>query len=296
MFIGLYTEEYAVTEMCRTLGVTRQGYYKHLKSLEKPPKHAALLAEIEGIIGEDEFNDTYGKERLHDALVLRGWTISPSTVYRVCRANKLLAKKNNPIGLTKADKEAYKNDDLLKGDFEADAPNEKFISDITQLPTKDGKLYISPVFDCFDALCVGISMDSNMKTPLVVRSLHSAISRYNIHDAKFHTDRGSQYTSNEFREFIASTSITQSMSYAGSSCFGNARCESFFARFKEEAIYKRYKTELMSMEDVKSLVFRYFMGYWNNRRINHAIGGMPPIEKRRRYFKSQNTNKHPMVA
>jgi len=202
-----------------------------------------------------------------------------STVYRLCRDNNLQVKKNNPKGLTKADKEAYKNDDLLKGDFEADAPNEKLISDITQLPTKDGTLYISPVFDCFDALCVGLSIDDNMKTSLVVRSLHSAICRYNIHDAKFHTDR-----------------ITQSMNFAGSGCHGNARCESFFARFKEEAIYDRYKTALMSMEDVKSLVFRYFMGYWNNRRINHAIGGMPPIEKRRRYFKSKNANQHPMVA
>jgi transposase InsO family protein len=282
--------------MCRIFGVTRQGYYKHLESLGRPHRHAALLAAIRAIINEDEFNDTYGRERIHDALLLRGWTVSLSTVYRVCRDNDLQAKRNKPKGLTKAEKDAYKNDDLLKGDFEADAPNERLISDITQLPTVDGTLYISPVFDCFDAMCVGLSMDDNMKTPLVIHSLRSAIRRFDIQDADFHTDRGSQYTSNNFREFIATTSITQSMSYAGSGCHGNARCESFFGRFKEEAIYGRYRTELMKMEDVKSLVFRYFMGYWNNRRINHAIGGMPPLEKRRRYYDSLHNDCHKLAS
>jgi len=70
------------------------------------------------------------------------------------------------------------------------------------------------------------------------------------------------------------------MSFAGSSCYGNAKCESMWARMKEEAIYGRHKTAQMSMNVVKSLVFRYYMGYWNHRRICHAIGGIAPTRKR----------------
>lgn len=272
--------------MSRVLEVTRQGYEKHKESLAKPHRHAALLAEIQSIIEEDEFNDRYGRERIHDALLLRGYDISLSTVYRVCRENGICQKRNKPKGLTKAEKGTYKNDDLLQGNFDAEAPNEKLISDITQLPTKDGILYISAVFDCFDNSCIGLAMDDNMKTPLVIASLKNAVLTNNITTAIFHTDRGCQYTSHDFRVFSKEMNITQSMSFAGSSCYGNAKCESMFGRFKEEAIYGRYKTEMICMEEVKTLVFRYFMGYWNNRRICHSIAGVPPILKRRRFFQS----------
>ena len=123
-----------------------------------------------------------------------------------------------------------------------------------------------------------------MKSQLVERSLKMAISNKKTQNAIFHSDRGSQYTSHDFRKLIAKRSLRQSMSYATASCFGNAKCESLIGRFKVEAIYNRYNTKNMSMSAVKALIFRYFMGYWNNRRISNAIGGMPPMEKRRRYF------------
>jgi DNA invertase Pin-like site-specific DNA recombinase len=129
-FIDLFRKEYTVSEMCRVLCVTRQGYEKHKQSQTKPYKHADLLAEIQAIIEEDEYNDKYGRERLRDALILRGYSVSLTTVYRVCRKHGICLKVNTPKGLTKSEKDAYKNDDLLKGNFDADAPNEKLISDI----------------------------------------------------------------------------------------------------------------------------------------------------------------------
>ena len=245
------------------------------------------MAAIKAIIEEDEYNDTYGRERLHDSLVLQGFTVSVSTVYRVCKRHGLLAKKHRPKGLTKAEKAAYKNADLIKGDFTADAPNQKLISDITQLPTKDGTLYISGVFDCYDNQCVGLSMADNMRTELIIDSLSMVEKNEEIKGAIFHSDRGSQYTSTDFRAFTKRIGIVQSMSFAGSSCYGNAKCESMWARMKEEAIYGRNKTALMSMDAVKSLVFRYYMGYWNRRRICHAIGGMAPARKRALFYQSQ---------
>lgn len=264
-----------------------QGYRKHLKSQTKPSKNAALLAAIQAILLEDEYNDTYGRERLHDSLVQQGFTVSLSTVYRVCKRHGLLAKKHRPKGLTKVEKSAYKNDDLLKGDFVADAPNQKLISDITQLPTKDGTLYISGVFDCYDNQCIGLSMADNMRTELIIESLSMAAKNEEIKGAIFHSDRGSQYTSSDFRSYTKKAGLVQSMSFAGSSCYGNAKCESMWARMKEEAIYGRNKTAEMSMEAVKSLVFRYYMGYWNQRRICHAIGGMAPARKRALFYQAR---------
>lgn len=288
-FIRLHASEYHICQMCRILDVSRQGYGRHLKSQDRPHKHAALLAAIKAILQEDEYNDTYGRERLHDSLLRHGFNVSLSTLYRVCRKHGILAKRNYPKGLTRAEKEAYKNDDLLHGDFHADEPNQKLITDITQLPTKDGTLYISGVFDCYNNQCVGLSMAEHMRTSLVLESFKMAIGNYPVYGAFCHSDRGSQYTSHEFREYAQSAGFVQSMSFAGSSCYGNAKCESMWARMKEEAIYGRHKTECMSMEAVKSLVFRYYMGYWNNRRICHAIGGMSPAEKRESFYQAQQS-------
>ena len=222
-----------------------------------------------------------------DALRLKGRTESDSTIYRVLRGHGLLQKPRTPRGLTVADKAAHKNDNLLRRDFTAQAPCEKLVSDITQLPTADGNLYISGVFDCFENACLGLSMDDNMKTSLVVQSLLSAHNLYGITGAIFHTDRGSQYTSADFRASLQELGVMQSMNSDGGRCHDNAKCESMWARFKTEAIYGRRNTARMPMDQVKSLVFRYFIGYWNNRRICHAIGGVPPALKRQRYYDAQ---------
>lgn len=278
---------YSISELCRLMKVSRQGYYQYLEGKQRPEKHAELLAEIQAILDEDEENDSYGRKRMIDALRLKGRTESDSTIYRVLRGHGLLQKPRTPRGLTVADKAAHKNDNLLRRDFTAQAPCEKLVSDITQLPTADGNLYISGVFDCFDNACLGLSMDDNMKTSLVVQSLLSAHNLYGITGAIFHTDRGSQYTSADFRASLQELGVVQSMNSDGGRCHDNAKCESMWARFKTEAIYGRRNTARMPMDQVKSLVFRYFIGYWNNRRICHAIGGVPPALKRQRYYDAQ---------
>ena len=98
-----------------------------------------------------------------------------------------------------------------------------------------------------------------------------------------HSDRGSQYTSEIYRNAISKYGIIQSMNSAGGRCHDNARCESMWARMKEELLYGRYNTEKLTIEELKTIIWRYFMSYWNNRRICTANGGLPPMEKRRRY-------------
>jgi len=287
--------------MSDILGVSPQGYYNYLKSLEKPYKYDILLAEITQIIAEDECNDTYGSMRIWEALHYKKSLKNGEfpdipherTVYRIMQRHGLIhAVKHKPNGITKADKEAQKSDDLIKRDFTAKKPLTKAITDITELPTADGKLYISGIFDCYDLMPIGLAMADNMRAELCEKTIESVAMKYGktaIKGLIAHSDRGSQYTSELYRNAIRKYEIQQSMNSAAGKCHDNARCESIWGRMKEELIYGRYDTKKMNMEAVKSLVWRYFMGYWSNRRICSAIGGVPPAVKRQRYYESLNT-------
>jgi len=268
------------------MDVTPQGYVKYLDSLTKPYKYAALLASIEKILAEDEFNKTYGKQRMYEKLCLDyDCKYSYNTVAKIMREHGLLQKANKPKGLTKSDKKAQKNDNLLKQNFTCDEPNKKLVTDITEYTASDGKLYISAIFDCFDNACLGLSMDDNMRATLVESTINQAAGRYNLRDALLHSDRGSQYTSELVRDALAKLGITQSMNSAAGRCHDNAKCESMWARAKHE-IMSCYNTKKMTREELKRLIFRYYMSYWNNRRICSAIGGVPPMMIRDTYYKN----------
>ncbi len=266
------------------LGVTAQGYGKYAQSLRKPEKYATLLASIKAILAEDEFNQVYGKRRMYEKLQLDyDCPYCYNTVAKVMRENGLLQKRHKPKGLTKADQQAQKSDNLLRRDFSAAAPNQKLVTDITEWTALDGKVYQSAVFDCFDNACLGLSLADHMRAELCIETLIQAAGRYALRGAVSHSDRGSQYTSDVFRSTLQQLGVVQSMNSAAGRCHDNAKCESMWARGKQE-IMALYDTRKMTCEQLKSLIFRYYMGYWNNRRICSAIGGVPPAIKRGAYY------------
>lgn len=134
-------------------------------------------------------------------------------------------------------------------------------------------------------------MDDNMRAGLCVRTLEDACRGYpEMRTAIVHSDRGNQYTSEKYRTAIAKFEVRQSMNSAGGRCHDNARCESMWTRMKNELFYLRgRKLENYTIEELKTLVWRYFMSYWNNRRICSAIGGVPPAVKRRRYYELETS-------
>ena len=296
MFIAIKTEDGAIkgkiSFYCRTLNVTRQGFYKYLANKDRPWKYRDLADAMRAIASEDECNDTYGRIRMYQALLLKqpeGIRIpGERTVYRVMEEIGLSHRpKRKPNGITKADREARKSDDLLKRDFTSAEPLEKCVTDITEIKAKDGKLYVSAIFDCFDAAVLGLAMDTNMKAALCERTLDNAVRPYPaLRGAIIHSDRGTQYTSEAYRKAVAKYGIRQSMNSAGGRCHDNARCESMWARMKEELLYGRNNTEEMTIEELKTLIWRYFISYWNNRRICSANEGLPPMVKRQRYYES----------
>lgn len=296
MFIAIKTEDGRnkgkIAFFCKTLGVTRQGFYHYLKTKDLPWKYQALADAMIDICAEDECNDTYGRIRMHQALKLKqpeGVKIpSERTVYRVMEEIGISHRpKRKPNGITKAEKNARKSDDLIKRDFTANKPLEKCVTDVTEIKALDGKLYVSAIFDCFDLSVLGLSMDTNMKATLCEKTLENAYKAYpDIRGGIVHSDRGAQYTSELYRKAIKKYGIKQSMNSAGGRCHDNARCESMWARLKEELLYGRYDTSKMKVEELKTLIWRYFISYWNNRRICSANGGLPPMIKRKQYYTS----------
>ena len=296
MFIAIKTEDGTIkgkiSFYCKSLRVSRQAFHNYLKSKNKPWKYQSLAQAMLSICAEDECNDTYGRIRMHQALQLKqpeGISIpSERTVYRIMEEIGLNHKpKRKPNGITKADREARKSDDLIKRDFHADKPLEKCITDITEIKASDGKLYVSVIFDCFDLAVVGLAMDTNMKATLCERTLENAYKAYpSMRGCILHSDRGSQYTSELYRRTIQKYGIRQSMNSAGGRCHDNARCESMWGRLKEELLHGRYDTEKLSVEKLKTIIWRYYISYWNNRRICTANGGLPPMMKRKQYYSS----------
>lgn len=265
------------------MGVSESGYYKALKpKQEKEDGRKVLLAQIYEILHESIENAQYGVQRIYLALQIRkGYTGSYSTVYRSCKqAGLLLPRKKGPHGITKADAEAQKAESLIKQDFTASAPNEKWLSDITEIPCKDGKLYLSGVLDCYDGVLVGYQMADHMRAEICVEAVRQACKRYGAWGMIVHSDRGSQYTSHAFRGELQKWDAVQSMSGTGR-CYDNARMESFWATLKKEKLY-RLNTEEMTMAEVKSVVIQY-IHYYNKKRIYTPNGGYPPEEYRARY-------------
>ena len=222
------------------------------------------------ICTEDECNDMYGRIRMHQALQLKqpkGVHIpSERTVYRVIDEIGISHRpKRKPNGITKADKESRKSDDLIKRDFKSDKPLKKCVTDMTEIKAIDGELYVSAIYDFFDSAVLGLAMDTNMKATLCEKTLEKAYKAYpNIRGCILHSDRGTQYTSELHREAIKEYGIQQSMNSAGGRCHDNVRCESIWARLKEELLYGRYDTSTMTILE-KKLIWRYFISYWNNR-------------------------------
>lgn len=264
--------------MCKALDVSETGFYKWKRTRNRPKAWQLLLVKIHEIIDEYPDNDNYGIERIMIALNQRGIkNRSRSTVIRAMRKGNLLHKnRRSPDGLTKVDKRADRPDNVIKRDFKATRPNEKWLTDITEIHCSDGKLYVAPIFDCFGGEIISLAMDNHMRKELCIDAVKEAYKVRNPGNGVIiHSDAGSQYTSGKYKQVLGSFRAIQSMSDVGK-CYDNSRMESFFTTLKKEKIY-RINTKKMKREEVKSVIWRYVMIYYNRQRINTVNkGGFPP--------------------
>lgn len=282
-YISRHREQWPVVLQCKVLGVSESGYYKHQRHADRPYRHSHLLAQIKQCITEDPENANYGVQRITLWLKQRvGYTGSERTIRRVCKENGLMIRpKRKPNGITKADRKAEKSENLIKQDFTAEMPNKKWLTDITEIPCKDGKIYLAPVLDCYDGCIIGYKIKDSMHAELCVEAFELACRRTGARGMILHSDRGSQYTSRVFRASLLKHDAIQSMSGTGR-CYDNARMESFFATLKKEKLY-RIQTSALSKAEVSSIVVRY-IAYYNLRRIYTTNHGWPPSVWRQMYY------------
>lgn len=272
--------------ICTVLKVNESGYYRWLKNRDKTGKRKLLLVEIQNIIKEHPDNDNYGVDRILTALEQRNIKCSRRTVYRAMQDGNLLHQRRIPHGITKATTEIQEKENIIKRDFTSNKPIAKLLTDISEVQCSDGKLYISPILDCYNGEIIALEMRDNMKKELCIDTVRQLKQRYgNLEGVLLHSDRGSQYTSDAFRLTLSEYGMTQSLSSSGK-CFDNARMESFFATLKKEKLY-RIPTYAMTKEEVKTVVFRYIFAYYNTIRItSFNPGGLPPVQYREKNVKS----------
>lgn len=169
----------------------------------------------------------------------------------------------------------------LNRDFQAARPNEKWLADITYIPTAEGWLYLAVVMDLFSRKIVGWSFADNLESSLVERAFRMAVQNAaTLHGLLHHSDRGSQYAADAYQQLLTAQHVQVSMSRRGD-CYDNAPMESFFGTLKSECVhYRNYPTKQEAITDI----FSYIVGFYNRERLHSSLGYLSPEEFEWRYY------------
>lgn len=274
MFIRKHREEFPVSLMCNVIGASRSGYYSWLKRPEsKTTKdNKDLISEIRSV--HKESRNRYGSPRIHAELKDRGIKCSLKRVSRLMREDGLYAKTRRKFRATTNSRHSRPvADNLIAQNFNQEAPNRVWASDITYIPTGEGWLYLSAVIDLYSRNVVGWAMKERMTSQMVTEAFNMALLNRNppvIH----HSDRGCQYASEEFQNLLKEYEVQCSMSGKGN-CYDNAVVESFFGTLKKELVYfENYKTR----DEAKRSIFEYVEIFYNRKRRHSSLGYKTPVE------------------
>jgi putative transposase len=263
--------------MSKMLKINRSSYYKWRKSGQsKKKRDDANLAEIIRSLFL-KFKKRYGSPRIFREMKALGYRLSRKRVERIMRENKLIStyRKQRKPKTTDSQHDKPISPNLLNRDFTAALPNRKWVSDITYISSRSGWLYLCMIKDLCTKEIVGWSVAAHMRTSMVIQALNYAVmQRQPSAGLIFHSDRGSQYASNLFREKLKSFEMAQSMSGKGN-CYDNAAAESFFATLKCELIFHLEITDLKHAEKV---LFEYIEIFYNRQRRNSSIGYISPAD------------------
>lgn len=280
MVEDLHTASVTVKLLCDTVEVSKSGYYAWAKrpASERSAENVVLLARIRAI--HDVSKQTYGSPRMTAALQSEGIECGENRVARLMRENDIASEAVKKFKITTTDS----NHDLPIAEriFETEnvdavmAPNQVWVGDITYIATDEGWLFLAVFLDLFTRKIVGFSIDDNMRAELIMNALDMALGRQDVKDGEMiaHSDRGSQYASEGYREKLQLCGIIASMSRKGN-CWDNAHCESFFHSLKTELVYRRnFKTRKEAMQ----AIFEWIETWYNRQRLHSALGYMSPQE------------------
>lgn len=278
-FIHAEKAFFPVAPMCRLLEVTRAGYYAYAKKPppEQRPAEVKLRAKVARI--HEQSRGTYGSPRVLAALRASGFPASKRRVERTMRALGLRARPRGRFRTTtKANPKHPVAPNILNRQFAASRPNERWVTDITYIWTSEGWCYLAAILDLFSRRIVGWALDATLNTSLPLRALDQALRcRAPAPGLQHHSDRGCQYTSQDYRAKLEALGIEVSMSRKGN-CWDNAVAESFFATLKTELIHGRTWT---SRIELRAAVFEYIEIFYNRQRLHSTLDYKTPdqVEK-----------------
>lgn len=271
----------SVKLLCVVFEVSRSGFYawRSRPESKRQKLNTELMAEIKLI--HKQSCGTYGLPRIKEKLKSHG---------RKCGKNRLsnLMKKAGISGLSNKKFKIKTTDSnhsspiacrVFKTEERTthpEKPNHVWASDISYISTDEGFLFLAMYLDLFTRKLVGFATDDHMRTELIVSALDMALGRQGLvsHELVNHSDRGSQYASDVYREKLRTLGVTASMSRRGN-CYDNAFAESFFATLKKELIYRnKFKTKV----EAKKAIFEYIEVWYNRQRIHSSIGYMTPVQ------------------
>lgn len=275
-FMDAHRKQWAIGKMARALEVSASGYYawKRRTPSNRTLSDRLLVARIRDI--QKRHRRRYGSPRVHKELAAMGLSVGRKRVARLMKLHDLSCRYRKRFQVT-TDSRHHElvAENILDRKFNVYEPNTVWVSDITYLPTAEGWLYLCVVIDLFDRMVVGWSMRTDMTAAIVIDAFTMAVMRRRPRGHLiFHSDRGIQYCSSDFRAAsqVAYPMLTRSMSRKGN-CWDNACAESFFKTLKREL---EELSGRVPRNKVRTAVFEYVETYYNRIRIHSTNGFRPP--------------------
>jgi transposase InsO family protein len=275
-FIRQHAEQFDITVMCRLLGVSRSGYYAALRRpvSRRARENEELTEAIRAV--HSAHRQVYGSPRIWRQLRRQGIGCGRHRVARLMRQHGIAARQRQRCRTTTNSRHTLPvAGNVLARDFRATAVNQKWVADITYIRTEEGWLYLAAVMDLFSRRIVGWSMSARINAALVLAAQTMALhARCPAPGLLQHTDRGSQYASDDYQQLLSDHRSCASMSGVGN-CYDNAAMESFFHTLKTELIYqRRYPTHAQARADI----FDYIEVFYNRQRQHSTLGYKSPAE------------------
>ena len=276
-----HKNEFHIARMAEALNFSRSGHYA--RANRKPGKREReddfLLSEIKNI--HNELRGTPGVIKTYNEFLRRSIRVGKNRVHKLMRINGItgIIRGKKKIQTTDNSHKFPASPNLLNRNFTAEAPNKVWVSDITYIRTSTGFLYLCIILDLYSRKIVGWSMQNTLETSLVISALDMAVKRRNPEPGLiFHSDRGVQYASVEFRLAMKKYGMLQSMSGKGN-CWDNAVAESFFSILKYEMEFNIF----YSGSDARKYIFDFIEVYYNRKRTHSFLGYVSPEEFEKQY-------------
>lgn len=281
-FIQAHQDEFPVRRMCNVLGVSPSGYYawQTRPVSSRVQANQKLMPAIRAI--HMRSRKIYGSPRVHAELKEGGFCVGKNRVARLMRAENLQGRRKKKQPRTTNSQHSYPvAPNRLNREFQATRPNEKWLADITYIPTAEGWLYLAVVLDLFSRKVVGWAFAATLESCLVEQAFRMALQdRTGLQGLLHHSDRGSQYAGETYQQLLIDQQMQISMSRTGN-CYDNAPMESFFSTLKCEHVhFQKYQTRQQAQTDI----FAYIVGFYNRQRRHSSLEYLSPEEFERRYY------------